>query len=575
MLLAMLSFVAQVTAPPSPPPPSESPTPAVSAPPSPLPGATISPSPSPSPSPTGSLSPISASPVSVAMTPAQQQVIKISGAVSPIAASSDRRLVSYLVDQTAQTITVTATQATGSDTLHVSDSRGAQVDVPLRVAFYAGTVAKTATLKVTGSPADPAWLAQQVASLVARLTTALPGAQTAIAAVTPAPSPLPAGAQTQYTVPVQINGGNNYFDVNDTTTVNVQNVDTGSFLPQFLFYDDDPERVNADGVLYRGTIDTTRPVRLYYYHDDGAQPRRIVVVLSPQTQDPSSVQIIDSSAGPNIDVMSVGHASTKNFLAYKPRNQGIIVDLNGAPFVLHDLPMTYRQGVAGTVGLRLLSGGPVAVTVLAASPGVDPLTLLQSPQLPDDGHHRTGVFSLTDYGNAKLSYTVGGVDAKFVYGDREPTPQNIVADSPGRDYGDYGVLWNIDFTLANPTAVPATVFLYERPIGGVLRSSFLVDNNLIDMGCVRVSKAYEIGAFTLQPNQTYRMNVQTMTDGGSNFPAEIGVTPNTPQPSPPPISAPDGCFPKRMPAASPPPAASPSPQVSPSPPVETSPLPSP
>ncbi len=504
----------------------------------------------------------------MALTPVQQQLLEVRGAVSPIAVTSDRRLVTFTVDQAAQTITVTATQATGTDRLHVSDTRGAQVDVPVRVAFLAGTVTKNATLKVTGSPVDPAWLAQQVAALVARLTSALPGAQTTIAAVTPAPSPLPPGAQMQFAVPIQINGGENYFDVNDTTTVNVRNVDTGSFLPQFLFYDDDPEHVNADGVLYRGTIDAAHTVRLYYYHDNGPDPRRVVVVLSPQSKDPSSVQTIDSTAGPNIDVMSVGHTTSKNFLIYKPRNEGTIVDLNGTPYVLHDLPMTYRQGVAGTVGLRLLSGGPVGVTVIAVSPGVDPLSLLQSPQLPDDGHHRTGIFSLAEYGNAQLSYSVGGADAKFVYGDREPTPRNVIPDSPGRDYGDYGVLWNIDFTLANPTASPATVFLYERPIGGVVRSSFLVDNNLVDMGCVRVPKPYQISAFTLQPNKTYRLNVQTMTDGGSNYPLEIGVTPNTPEPSPPPITAPDGCFPRRGPA-------SPAPQVSTSPPEETSPTPSP
>jgi hypothetical protein len=34
-----------------------------------------------------------------------------------------------------------------------------------------------------------------------------------------------------------------------------------------------------------------------------------------------------------------------------------------------------------------------------------------------------------------------------------------------------------------------------------------------------------------------------MTDGGSFYPVEIGVTETTPQPSAPPITAPDGCFP--------------------------------
>ncbi len=559
MLAAIVAIVAQVTPLPSPP---VLVTPAAPA----SPAASASPqaSPSPSPIPSGALS---AEPASIALSPAQQRVVTVSGAIAPLAATSDRKLVMLAVDQSASTVTVTATQATGNDTIHITSGTN-QIDVPVRVAFAAGTVQKTATLKVTGSPVDPAWLAQQVAGLVARLTQVQPGAQVAMSAVTPAPSPLPPGAQAQFTVPVQIAGGDTYLDVNDATTVTVQNVDAGTFLPSFLLYDDDPERVNADGVLYRGTFDATRPARLYFYHDNGPQARRVVVILSSQSQDPSSVQIIDSTAGPNIDVMSVGHATSKNFLLYKPRNQGIVVDLD-TPYVLHDLAMQYRQGVAGTVGLRVLSGGPVNVTVVAVSPGVDPLTFLNQPQLPDDGHHRTGVFSLANYGTAQLAYAVGGPDAKFVYGDREPTPPNAVPNSPGHDYGDYGVLWNIGFTLANPTSAPATVFLYERPIGGVVRSSFLVGDALIDMGCVRVPQPYQVGAYTLKPNQTYRLNVETMTDGGSNYPLEIGITQTPPQPTPPPISAPDGCFPK--PAASPSPAGSPPASPSPIPTIEPSP----
>ncbi len=552
MLLAILTLVAQVTPLPSPPP--------IPSPPLASPSASVLPSASPLPAVAPSVAPsaLTVAPASIAITPAQQEIVHVSGAVLPLSVVSDKRLVSFAIDQNAATITTTATQATGTDTLHVTDASGATVDIPVRVAFLAGRVMKTATLKVTGSPLDGNWLAQQIQALVTRLTTAMPGAQTTIATVSPLPPSLVPGSQMQVNVPVQIMGGDSYFDVSDATTVTVQNVPMDTFLPQFLLYDDDPERVNADGVLYRGTIDAAHPSRLYYYHDDGPQPRRVVVVLSTSSADPASVQVIDATAGPNIDVMSVGHASSKSFLVLKPHNIGTIVDLDGTtPAVLHDLSMQYRQGVAGTVGLRVVAGGPVTVTVLAVSPGVDPRSLLQTAPLPGDGHHRTGVFSLANYGSASLAYAVGGPDAKVVYGDREPTPQNIVPNDAGHDYGDYGVVWNIDFTLTNPSPAPATVYLYERPIGGVVRSSFLLDGNIVDMGCVRVPKPYQIGAYVLEPSQTYRLNLQTMTDGGSNYPLEVGITQTVPEPSPPPITSPDGCFPKPQPALQPSPQPSP------------------
>ncbi|HET9096122.1 MAG TPA: hypothetical protein VFN37_05645, partial [Candidatus Baltobacteraceae bacterium] len=46
------------------------------------------------------------------------------------------------------------------------------------------------------------------------------------------------------------------------------------------------------------------------------------------------------------------------------------------------------------------------------------------------------------------------------------------------------------------------------------------------------------------------------TDGGSNYPLEVGLSAAAPQPSAPPITAPDGCFPKPQPAVSPAPASS-------------------
>ena len=522
MFLAILTLVAQVSAPPS-PPPLVSPVPS---------GAPV-----PSPGPA-----LAANPASLALSPAQQQTVAIAGAALPLSAVLDRRLVIVTVD--GATLTVTATQATGSDTIHVTDSTGAALDVPVRVAFRAGTFVPSASLKITGTPADPQWLVREVARLVARLTTAMPGAQTSIAHVTPPPAPLMPGAQTQFDVPVQISGAGTYYDVSGTTTVSVQNVPAAPIVPAVLFYDDDPEHVTANGVLYRGTIDTAHPTRLYYYHDVGAEPHRIAVLLSAQ-RDPSSVHVIDSTAGPNVDVMSVGHAATKNFLTDTARNQGTVVDVHGGePVIVDDVTLQNREGVAGTIGLNVVSGAPITVTVVSVSPGVDPRSLAGGDVLPGDGHHRNGAFSLANYGTASLAYQAGGPDAKVVYGDRDPTPENLDPQSPGRDYGDYGVLWNIAVTLANPTPAPQTMYLYERPIGGAVRSSFLLGDTLVEMGCARVSTPYQIAAYSLAPNQTYRLNVSTMTDGGSNYPLEVGVTQTPPQPTTPPIDAADGCFPK-------------------------------
>jgi hypothetical protein len=505
-----------------------------------------SPSPVPVVSPSPSAGPgLTLSAGNVNLNPAQQTVVTVTGATAPLQATLDQRLVNVAVDPNGGSVTITATQATGNDVLHLVDAVGARADLPIRVAFNAGTIVPQTTLQVTGDPIDPAWLARQVSEWVTRLTQALPGAQTVIGSATPLTAALAPGRAAQFVVPVQINGGGQYFDQSGSTTVNVQNIAAQPFAPAQLFYDDDPEHLTQDGVLFRGTVTATRPARLYYYHDDAQDPRNIVVALSSDSQDPTAVQMIDASAGPNIDVMHVGHTVTKNFLLTKPRNEGVIVDLSqDQPYLLADVAMTARQGVAGSVDLRVLSGGPVVVTVLAVSPGVDPRTLLASPPLPDDGHHRTGVFEISNFGAGTLSYTAGGPDATAVIGDTDPTPPSADPNATGHDYGDYGIMHSIDVTLANPGTTPATAYLYFRPLAGIARGSFLVDGDLVEIGCVRLSIPYQISVFGLQPRQTYHVLLQTMTDGGSFYPAEIGVTAKPPQAAAPAINAPDGCFPK-------------------------------
>jgi hypothetical protein len=481
----------------------------------------------------------------VNLNPAQQQVVTLTGATPPLQLTLDRKLVVVSADPGGTSLTIAATQATGTDVLHVSDASGASADIAIRVAFNAGTIVPQTTLTITGDPAQADWLAQEVTDWVTRLTQAMPGAQVTVGTVAPSPSPLGSGGTTQFVVPIQIAGNGQYFDQSGSTTVTVQNTPLQPFLPGLLFYDDDPEHVAQDGVLFRGSVSLAAPARLYYYHDDLADPRRLVVALRSSSQDLTSVQLIEATAGPNIDVMQVGQSVSKRFMLTKTQHEGVILDLSGGlPYLMTDLPMTARQLVAGTADLRVLSGGPIDVTVLAVSPGVDPRTLLDGPVLPGDGHHRTGVFSIAGFGSENLSFSAGGPDATTVIGDTDPTPANVDPSAGGRDYGDYGVLHTIDLTFENPSSVPSAAYVFVQPLAGPARGSFLLDGNAVDIGCVRVPSRYEITAFQLLPGQTSHVVLQTMTDGGSFYPIRLGVTATAPVPSAPPITAPDGCFPK-------------------------------
>jgi hypothetical protein len=474
----------------------------------------------------------------------------VSGASPPLTATLDRKLVSVTVSADATSVTISATQATGSDLLHIVDANGATAELPIRVAFNAGTIVPETTLTVTGNPAEPEWLAAQVTSLVSRLTQAMPGATTTIGTASAPAAPLWPGQSTEFTLPVQIAGNGQYFDRSGTTTVDVQNASLDAFSPSLLFYDDDPEHVSQDGVLFRGTVSAAQPARLFYYHDDTQDPHVLDVALTSNSQDPTSVQLVDARAGPNMDVMHVGQTLTKNFLLTKARGEGVIVNLSqDEPYLLADVPMAARQLVSGTVDLRVLSGGPIVVTVVAVSAGIDARSLINGPVLPGDGHRRNGIFTIAGYGFDKLAYTAGGPDATLVIGDTDPTPPNADPPATGHDYGDYGVIHTVDLAMTNPGSAPFTAYLYFKPLAGPARGAFLISGNFFDVGCVREPTPYQITSFELAPGQTYNTVVQTMTDGGSFYPAQIGLTATPPQATAPAINAPDGCFPK--PEASP------------------------
>ncbi len=407
----------------------------------------------------------------------------------------------------------------------------------------AGVIPPSLALEVTGSPGtDPDLLYAKVQAALDRAIrpTLRPGAAVRYGAVNPWPLlPLPLGARTAVDVAVTIAGDAASADVTGTTTVTVSNVPVAPAAPSVLFLSDDPEYLPSEGLVFRGNVTAEQPARLYYYHSDVGVPRDVDVVLTASA--PSRVQLIESAAGPDLDVMSVGHAVTRDLLRYEQANEGTVVDVvPGQPFVVRHALILQGELVAGAVDVHVVSGA-VAVSVVASSAGGRPETYLNGPRVAFDGHSRHGVFDLTGFGTIVRSYTTGGPDVAVQYANRSASPRNLDASDPGHDFGDYGVVHRITFSLDNPTDAPSPVYLYEKPLGGPVRSSFVVDGQLKELGCVRMPKPYLVATYQLPAHATGATTTLTMTDGGSFYPLEYGVTGTEPVPYTPPAGSPDGC----------------------------------
>jgi hypothetical protein len=494
--------------------------------------------------------PLTAQPANIVIGPGVSQAVKILGATPPLTAQVSSSIATVTIDQVHAFIYVSAVQL-GTATIHVTDANGSAIDIPLNIAQPAGIVPSTLSLIVTGNPASSRFLQRQVRAALRRVIrpTLQPGASITFSPLAIPLQPLQPGFLTSIDIPVTVAGGNATAPVFATTTVTVQNLQLDQTVPSVLFYDDDPEYVQLAGGLFRGTVQPNTAARLYYYHDNLGLPKDIAVVLTPASVLPTRVQLIDVEGGPSLDVMSVGNFVSKSFLSNEAKNQGIVVDLSSqTPFLLRNTLALIGELVAGAVDVRVLMGGPVNVSVLALPAG-DPLSnYVNAPLAPRDGHNRSGVFNIAGFGAQTVAYTVGGPDASTTYGGRDTAPPNMVPGSLGHDWGDYGVTHRFTFDIDNPTDTAQTVYLYEKPSGGATINFFLVDGQLRQMGCARVPERYEIEHYEVAPHAQLASNVVTMTDGGSSYPLEIGLTQTAPFPFTPPMDAPDGCFPKATPS---------------------------
>jgi len=410
----------------------------------------------------------------------------------------------------------------------------------------AGVIPADVSLDVTGSPGitPDALDTQLLAALDQHIRPTLrPNAVVRYGPIVPWPLlPLAAGSRTAVNVTVTIEGDSASTTVTGVTTATIDNVVVAPAMPSVLFLSDDPEYLQTDGLIFRGQVSAARPARLYYYHSDIGVPRDLDVVLTATI--PSRVQLIESAAGPDLDVMSVGHTVTRDLLQFEEANEGTVVDIEpGKPFIARHALMVQGELVAGAADVRVISGGAVTVSVIASAAGGHPDAYLSGPRMPFDGHDRHGMFDLDGFGNIAQSYVVGGPDVAVHYGGRTPTPRSLDPTDPGHDYGDYGIVHRITFGLANPGDTPQLVYLYEKPLAGPVRSSFLVDGQLKELGCVRVPQPYWIATYQVPAHSSGISTTVTMTDGGSFYPLEFGVTNTQPLPYTPPVGTSNGCSP--------------------------------
>ena len=190
------------------------------------------------------------------------------------------------------------------------------------------------------------------------------------------------------------------------------------------------------------------------------------------------MQVLGAGAGPSDAFSYVGHLSTLRYLLERPPQESFVATVAPGRAVSDPARRgkpTPGQLLAAIYDLRVVDGAPVNVVVVAASTGdrsgdaAGAARTSQRRTLPARrvlAGERAAARALVRGRRSRAAPFAVGVR---YYANGQPAFPNlrpdIVAAAGQRAplAGDYGVLRTVSLQLANPTASPQNVYLYEQP----------------------------------------------------------------------------------------------------------------
>ncbi len=533
MALALLGVSRALADPSAPPPtPLASPieAPATAAPaalPSPGIEPVESPTPEPTPTATPTPPPIIVEPPSAAVVPGGTQTLRllqVAGWVTVV--SADPSVADATVDESARTLTVFG-RALGRTTLTVTDARGLTRDVAVRVALAAGTVAETASIRITGRPATQLFVKEKALSAAIHNAVKRPGA-TILASIDSLSVRRPLGVDdvTYVAVPIIIQGGDQYLTVQGTTRVRIENFAQPVVRPASLFVSDYPETLRANGTLFTADLRPHEAQRFLYYHfnPDGQPERRIVLKAENPSLEPATVQFISGSAGPEPNEMEAGHLSTQRFLVRLAQNEGTVVTIpGGATVTLAQQALPPGTIVSNLVQLHEIQGAPLHLTLLAQD-AADPVDgpVATAALLAGDDPHARGIYPIPEF-FFDYAYDASGADLEVPIG-QIPLPNLVQGKALA---GDYGVLQSITIRMVNyDSRHSRDVALYANPRGGRATGTFIIDGVLVQAHALPAFSHYKLRTYTIPPGGFVRTEIVTMPEGGSSYPLRLVVAPD-------------------------------------------------
>lgn len=404
----------------------------------------------------------------------------------------------------------------------VSSAEGSD-QISVTVAKYAGRlIATTIPAEVSGKTV-PADVVAEAAWRAARVTCALePGA---VADVTLAAKPAAmSDARTRQTVAVIARmSGPGYLDARVPATVEVTRAEAPSTAARVLFYSNNPERVSHPQPLYAAPLTPGESARLLYHHQNGSGHKMRVSILLVNTSDEiAKIHTIGALADPRQDPVVVGYRAGAQFLQ----------DLhNGVGYAIFLPPKSRTVLWTGVLDKMETASGIIQMLQESGSDGVMVRVLSESSSVvrtaeditPAEASDFTLSFSAHQYPQPVRKLTeeyVAGARWLFIRVGKHAISG---ASAEQKLDGNYGVIYNIDLTISNPTPDVKNVRVMFDPTAGIAGVASLIDGRFHGKSHVVGTRELPLAEYTLSPGQQRKVRLSTVPLAGSNYPATIVV----------------------------------------------------
>lgn len=330
---------------------------------------------------------------------------------------------------------------------------------------------------------------------------------------------------------------NDAFPVEGVVNVQAKNLSASLKSEEVLLYSNDPENVPGPAMLYGYDFEPRKAARLLWHHKNTGFAGLVVeYLLVNESLTEAKVRVtMGESEGDQNPTLS-GYRAATQFLHSWLSDEAVEVTvppMSARPLIA--VRANSGETVSGlarlesnTSGLRIMGRavraaewvGPwrIATTGLNAWARMAPISLNDMPAVerPPTVHVYPHPFRKESF-----RYQQGGRYGYVRVGEK------AIPDTSGEGvlHGNFGVVYDIDGTIENPTSSPAEVEIVFEASAGYTGALFEWGGSLVKAGLLQTKAEYLLSNVKVPPGERRTVQFKTIPLSGANYPVTIIVRP--------------------------------------------------